>query len=174
MAGDRISSRRSVLVPLCARVPRSPTSVRPTPSNARCWPQDRLLIRSGRWGCQWHLHGQLARTIGHRGEMKPKTKHRRLRKCCTQALPAATLRSDLIKSAKSWLSQPSNSLARCPQRFRTTPSSPLALLPASIRLTPKALVTFLSSPAAQTVLKPRVSNKRGGVPHGAPPMATIP
>ena len=46
VAGDRTSSsRRSVLVPLCARVPRSPTSVQPTPSNARCWPQDRLLIR---------------------------------------------------------------------------------------------------------------------------------
>ena len=39
------SSRRSVLVPLCARVPRSPTSVQPTPSNVRCWPQARLLIR---------------------------------------------------------------------------------------------------------------------------------
>ena len=24
------------------------------------------LSGSGRWGCQWHLHGQLARTIGHR------------------------------------------------------------------------------------------------------------
>jgi hypothetical protein len=38
------SSRKSVLVPLCARVRRSPTSVRPMPSGARCWPQDRLLI----------------------------------------------------------------------------------------------------------------------------------
>ena len=38
------SSRRSGLVSSCARVPRSPTSVRPTPSNARCWPQDRLHI----------------------------------------------------------------------------------------------------------------------------------
>src|SRR6185295_13238854 len=37
------TSRRSVLVSSCARVPRSPTSVRPTPSNARCWPQDLLL-----------------------------------------------------------------------------------------------------------------------------------
>src|SRR5689334_569374 len=44
LAGDRVIIARSVLVDLCARVPRSPTSVRPTPSNARCWPQDRLLI----------------------------------------------------------------------------------------------------------------------------------
>jgi len=42
--GTASSSRRLVLVPLSVRVPRSPISVRPTPSNARCWPQDRLLI----------------------------------------------------------------------------------------------------------------------------------
>ena len=39
MAGSRVN-----MVSSCARVPQSPTSVRPTPSNARCWPQDRLLI----------------------------------------------------------------------------------------------------------------------------------
>jgi len=61
-------------VPLCARVPRSPTSVRPTLSNARCWPQDRLLILIRPAVCQWHLRRQLARTIGPRWRMKPKTK----------------------------------------------------------------------------------------------------
>jgi Bacterial extracellular solute-binding protein len=77
----------------------------------------------------------LLERLGIAGEMN--LSYLRLRKCCTQALPAATLRSDSIKSAKSWLNQPSNSLARCRQRFRTTPSSPLALSPAAIRLTPQ-------------------------------------
>ena len=79
----------------------------------------------------------LLERLGIAAEMKPKTKLSPLGKCCTQALPAAKLRSDSIKSAKSWLNQPSNSLARCRQRFRTTPSSPLASLPAAVRLTPQ-------------------------------------
>jgi molybdate transport system substrate-binding protein len=79
----------------------------------------------------------LLERLGITAEMKPKTKLFPPRKCCTQALPAATLRSDSIKSAKSWLNQPSNSLARCHQRFRTTPSSPLESLPAAVRLRPE-------------------------------------
>ena len=81
----------------------------------------------------------LLERLGIAAEMKPKTKlspSERLKRC-TQALPAAKLRSASIKSAKSWLNQPSNSLGRCRQRFRTTPSSPLASLPAAVRLTPQ-------------------------------------
>ena len=79
----------------------------------------------------------LLERLGIAGEMKPKTSCFPQRKCCTEALPAATLKSDSIKSAKYWLSQPSNSLARCRQRFRTTPSSLRASLPAAVRLAPE-------------------------------------
>ncbi len=132
------SSRRSVLLPLCARVPRSSISARPTPSNARCWPQDRLPILIRPVGVPAASRGQLARTIGHRwGNETQDHAACPQRTCCTEALPAATLNSDSIKSAKYWLNQPSNSLARCRQRFRTTPSSPPASLPATVRLTPQ-------------------------------------
>jgi molybdate transport system substrate-binding protein len=42
-----------------------------------------------------------------------------------------------IKSVKYWLNPPSNSSARCRQRFRTTPSSLPALLPKAIKLKPQ-------------------------------------
>ena len=79
----------------------------------------------------------LLERLGIAVEMKPKTKLFPPRKCCTQALRAATLKSDSIKSAKSWLNRPSNSLARCHQRFRTTPNSLLASSPAAARLMPE-------------------------------------
>jgi molybdate transport system substrate-binding protein len=44
VAGDRIIIAKVGVSAFVRKVPQSPTSVRPTPSNARCWPQDRLLI----------------------------------------------------------------------------------------------------------------------------------
>ena len=78
----------------------------------------------------------LLERLGIAAEMNPRLSYFRRRKCCTQALPAAKLRSDSIKSAKSWLNQPSNLPARCRQRFRTTRNSLLASFPAAVRLTP--------------------------------------
>jgi hypothetical protein len=74
--------------------------------------------------------------LGIAAEIKPKTK------LSTLATLYASVASGEVEIAfnpvsEIWLNQPSNSLHRCHQLFRTTPSSPGASLPAAVRLTPQ-------------------------------------
>ena len=66
----------------------------------------------------------LLERLGVAVEMKPKTKLFPPTEVLYASVASGDVEIGLIKSAKYWLNQPSNSLARCRQRFRTTPSSP--------------------------------------------------
>jgi hypothetical protein len=79
----------------------------------------------------------LLERLGVAGEMKPKTKLSPSAKVLYASVASGDIEIGSIKSAKSWLNRPSNSLARCRQRFRITPSSPRAWLPAAVRLKPQ-------------------------------------
>jgi len=79
----------------------------------------------------------LLERLGIAEEMKSKTKLSPSAQVLYPTVASGDVEIGFIKSAKSWLNQPSNSLARCRQRFRTTPSLSLASFPAVIRLTPQ-------------------------------------
>ena len=110
----------------------------------------RILIRPV--GVSGIYVASLLEQLGIAVEMKPKSKLFPP-SGLTQALLAATLRSDSIKSAKSWLNQPSNWQVRYRPHPDYTQFAPGIVTSSSQVDAGRALVTFLSSPASQTVLK---------------------
>jgi len=109
-----------------------------------------LLILIGRWGCQWHLRGQLLERLGIAVEMKPNTKLFPPTEVLYAAVPAATLRSDSIKSAKI-SAQPNRPtpLPAAVSVFRTTPSSPWHRLRQPVQTDAGERGHVPSSPAAR-------------------------
>ena len=141
----------------CARVLRSPTSVRPTPSSARCWPQNRLLILIRPVGGASGIYvASLLERLGLAAEMKPKTKLFPP----TEVLYASVASGDVeigFNQISEILAQPTVELAGpLPSAIQNyTQFAPGILTGSSQTDAGRALVTFLSSPASQTVLKAR-------------------
>jgi len=118
------------------------------------WPQDRLAYPDpARWGCQWHLCGQLARTmgIGLGNETQGLSYFRP-----TEVLYASVASGDVeigFNQISEILAQPTvgtNRWPRCRSAIQKLhPVLPLASLPAAVRLMPQksAGSRSLSSPA---------------------------
>jgi molybdate transport system substrate-binding protein len=117
-------------------------ALKPDISSADAFKRSMLAARSiaypdpARGGASGIYVASLLERLGVAAEMKPKAKLSTLGTLYA-SVANGEVEIGFNQSAKSWLNQRSNSLARCRQRFRTTRSSSLASLPAAINPTPQ-------------------------------------